>query len=238
MGNCNGTISVSPSGGLSPYEFEWMDANQIPIPGEKDSLIENLCSGKYFINVKDASGCLGIDSVIILEPEELLAAIDVGEKTCFGECDGQIKISISGGIEPYDIVWKDKDGLVIGTTDSLSKLCAGKYTSTIKDSNLCVKSIGPIFIEEFEEIEATFKIDSALCTKDDGEIAVIPIGTDSFKYQWFNNLMVPLGTDSVESNLVSGVYHVSLTSKTTSCSKLFSVTMSNSGSPKLQNRIP
>ena len=164
-GVCNGSILVSPSGGRSPYEFEWLDSLKVALPGETDSLIENLCSGKYFVKVKDASGCSKLDSIIILKPEELFVEVDVDDRTCFGECNGEIRITISGGVEPYDIVWKDKEGLVIGTTDTLSKLCAGSFTAVIKDSNLCSKPIGPIIIESYDEIEATFKVDSALCTK-------------------------------------------------------------------------
>ena len=69
--------------------------------------------------------------------------------------------------------------------------------------------------------------------KNDGEIVALPLGTDSFKYQWYDHLMVPLGTDSIQTNLSSGIYHVLLTSKSTNCSRLFTVTISDSGSPKL-----
>ena len=122
---------------------------------------------------------------------------------------------------------------LLGLTDTLSNLCVGSYTSIINDSNLCSKSIGPIIIDAYDDIEATFEIDSAECTKGDGEIAVIPMGADVFTFQWYDHVMTPLGTDSVQSNLTSGVYHVSLTSKTTNCSKLFTVTLSDVGSPKL-----
>ena len=64
-GICNGSIQVGVSGGLSPYEYEWLDSLKVPIPGEVDSLLENLCSGKYFIKVKDSNGCIGLDSIII-----------------------------------------------------------------------------------------------------------------------------------------------------------------------------
>jgi gliding motility-associated-like protein len=47
---CTGTITVSASGGVSPYTYLWFDGNT-------DTSLENLCSGEYAVTAYDYNGC-------------------------------------------------------------------------------------------------------------------------------------------------------------------------------------
>ncbi|MFM2387147.1 MAG: hypothetical protein RL660_1904, partial [Bacteroidota bacterium] len=62
FGLTSGTATVSVNGGTQPYSYQWsrsfLDTNPV---------IENLLSGFYSVQVTDANGCIGTDTVTIFE---------------------------------------------------------------------------------------------------------------------------------------------------------------------------
>lgn len=54
-GLCDGSITVTVSGGTPPYSYQWYDAGLNPI-GTNSSTITGLCSGNYSVEVSDAGG--------------------------------------------------------------------------------------------------------------------------------------------------------------------------------------
>ena len=58
---CDGTATVTPSGGTAPYTYSW---NTTPV--QTTQTANNLCPGTYIVTFTDNSGCLsGTDTVII-----------------------------------------------------------------------------------------------------------------------------------------------------------------------------
>lgn len=47
--SCSGTCTATPSGGQSPYTYQWSS-------GETTKTINNKCSGSYNVSVKDSNG--------------------------------------------------------------------------------------------------------------------------------------------------------------------------------------
>lgn len=64
LGNSDGSASVSATGGLSPYAYQW-DVNT---GNQTSAIASNLGAGTYSVSVTDANGCVAVDSV---EVEEL-----------------------------------------------------------------------------------------------------------------------------------------------------------------------
>jgi hypothetical protein len=62
VGNCDGAISVSLSGGSPPYVVEWFD-NNANLIGNSSS-IDNLCTGNYIINVTTTEQINRIDTLL------------------------------------------------------------------------------------------------------------------------------------------------------------------------------
>jgi hypothetical protein len=61
--NCNAMIDINPSGGTSPYTFQWSMPNGGSSSQED---LNNLCKvGLYNVTVTDASGCSATKSIII-----------------------------------------------------------------------------------------------------------------------------------------------------------------------------
>ncbi|MBL4578036.1 MAG: PKD domain-containing protein, partial [Flavobacteriales bacterium] len=50
-GACDGSINLTPSGGLAPYTFAWSN-------GETTEDISGLCVGSYTVTITDANGCI------------------------------------------------------------------------------------------------------------------------------------------------------------------------------------
>ena len=55
LGACDGSITVSVSGGNPPYSYQWFDDAGNPI-GPNAATIDNLCAGDYSVEVSDAAG--------------------------------------------------------------------------------------------------------------------------------------------------------------------------------------
>ena len=61
--SCTGTAAVHPSGGASPYSYEWDISGT---PAYTDS-ISDLCAGVYPVTITDANSCVYSDTAIINE---------------------------------------------------------------------------------------------------------------------------------------------------------------------------
>ncbi len=58
-GNCDGTLSISPSGGSGSLSFTWFDGNTT------DLSLDSLCEGIYSISIFDTTGCFISDTLSI-----------------------------------------------------------------------------------------------------------------------------------------------------------------------------
>ncbi|MBI2281023.1 MAG: PKD domain-containing protein [Bacteroidetes bacterium] len=61
-GLCDGSIVLTPSGGMAPFNYSWTPGGMTSNP------LTGLCSGTYTYTVIDANGCIQFDDVIISEP--------------------------------------------------------------------------------------------------------------------------------------------------------------------------
>jgi len=97
----------------------------------------------YSCIVTDAIGCQDSSYFVYLpQPDTLIANIDSTinyngtDVQCFGDTNGSILASASGGTNPYTYVWT-QNFQVIAQTDSLNNIGAGAYVVTITDTNGC-----------------------------------------------------------------------------------------------------
>jgi len=103
-GFIDGSINISTIGGTSPYTYNWTYPSGY-ISGNED--INNLFPGTYFLLVTDTNNCYDSLSVIISEPTVLSATSSTVNVSCYGGNDGNISVTISGGIAPYSYIWND-----------------------------------------------------------------------------------------------------------------------------------
>ena len=127
-GEENGSILLTPQGGVPPYEIEWD-------MGGSGTLIENLSAGSYICTITDSMSCSLADTFFVENPDTLLSGI-----SNFGlphVCDslGVLTPWVVGGVPPYSYNWST------GWQDSvLQNIPAGAYGLTVTDSNGCEKT--------------------------------------------------------------------------------------------------
>jgi len=64
-----------------------------------------LCAGIYTLTVTDANACTATTSVTITEPQEIALTSTQNNISCYGSCDGNATINVSGGTLPYAYLW-------------------------------------------------------------------------------------------------------------------------------------
>ena len=134
-GLSDGSITLSASGGSSPYSYLWND-------GSTGNSLTGLTAGTYTVEVTDINGCLIEEEFIITEPEcDLLVSGSVTGTTDSTTSDGSINIyPIIGGFPPYTYSWTGTGGYTATTAD-ISDLATGYYTLEVCDSLGCCESV-------------------------------------------------------------------------------------------------
>ena len=205
-GYSDGTATVTLSGGTAPYSYQWDDPE-----GTTDSTATGLSPNVWYnVTVIDAHGCTTVDSVMLSEPEVLLAEItDSTNVSCFGLSDGSATITPTGGTEPYSYIWDDD----LNTTDSIvTGLSANQYYHvTITDAKNCI-TIDSVMLSEPEVLlaEITNSTNISCFGLSDGSATITPIGgTEPYSYLWDDDLNT---TDSIVTGLSANqYYHVIIT---------------------------
>lgn len=201
-GNCDGEITVIPSGGTIPFTYQWDD----PL-AQTTAAADSLCAGTYSVEVTDANGCIDTVAGTVNNPVGLTATATPTDASCNGVCDGSAFVTVTGGTAPFTYLWDDPAGQ---TTDTATGLCAGSYTVTVTDINGC-DFIAPVTINEPDLITITFSnIVDLQCDGDCiGEAtAVVSGGTAPYTYQWDDALSQ--NTETADS-LCASVYTVTVT---------------------------
>lgn len=127
--SCDGSASVSPSGGVSPYTFQWDNSNF-----STTTSFANECAGTYSVIITDDNGCELSKTVNITQPTALAISANITNSNC-GQNNGQICANVNGGTAPYTYQWNDPNTQTGACGLSLN---AGCYTFTVTDANACV----------------------------------------------------------------------------------------------------
>jgi hypothetical protein len=131
---CNGTnsgsITVTESGGKSPYTYSWHPA---PGSGQGTATGAHLIAGTYTCNITDANGChtAVVDSVS--QPPVVKLVLSSVSPTCDTCKDGSIKATASGGVPGYSYSWE----FITATGCCPTGLAKGTYTCCVQDSYHC-----------------------------------------------------------------------------------------------------
>jgi hypothetical protein len=121
----NGSITVSASGGTGNKTFIWSN-------GATGSTISNLAAGNYSVTATDGNGCTATASYTISAPQNIIISGSVNAVTCFGNNDGNILVTATGGTGTKTFSWNNG---AIGA--GISNLAAGTYIVTATDDAGC-----------------------------------------------------------------------------------------------------
>ena len=125
-GDTNGTITVTPMGGISGYDYSWSN-------GSTTQTISGLSEGEYMLTVTDSENCSQSETYTLLNQIELIISTSSTAESSPGASDGAATVEIiSGGITPYEYEWSTGD-----TTATANNLISGAYNVTVTDANGC-----------------------------------------------------------------------------------------------------
>lgn len=124
-GYSNGVIQVLVLQGMPPFSYLWGN-------GATTQSIVGLGAGIYSVTITDAN--LNMDSLNIelLDPPFLSVSGIVTNASCSTCPDGEIQVTVNGGVPPYQFWWSNGE-----TSEELTNLVPGFYYASIADSYGC-----------------------------------------------------------------------------------------------------
>ena len=202
-GDATGAIDIAVQSGGGQLSYSWSYQNRT----SED--LTNLPSGSYTVTVTDTeSGLFSTASFVVSEPATgiNLDAVNVTDVACFGESNGSIDISASGGTGNLSYNWNA--GLP-GNANPSNLSARSDYSVTITDASGCDLASGPIAVNEPEQIVIQPNIiDIACFGEDNGQINLnVSGGTPDYTYRWSDGLPARRN----QSGLGVGSYEVTVT---------------------------
>jgi len=194
-GDQTGQIDITVQGGNPSYNIAWSS-------GDTTEDLSGVGAGNYDVTVTDQRNCSATASYAITEPPALTSSIDsVQDVTCFGDKDGYVDLSVSGGTPPYTYFWSN-----FSFSQDLNNVAGGKYVVTITDSLGCTTR-DSVTISEPSEIVLGFQVTQSACGQPNGSVNVIANGgVTPYMYQWSNG-----DTTQQIDSLTAGTYTVTVT---------------------------
>lgn len=198
----NGSISLSVTGGLTPYHFLWNN-------GDTTSAITQLSGGIYICEVSDANFCVTEEIVVeIIEPDMPLNVDSVLVTDVFlcNDSTGSISVFMGGGTPEYNYLWSNGD-----TTGAIENLHPGFYEFTVTDQNGCFLNSETYQIDTPpDDIElVTGSTPETLGFSNGTATVEASGGTPPYIYQWDGNANSQI--DPTATGLSTGAYEVTVT---------------------------
>ncbi len=202
-GESTGAIDISVQTESGTLSYLWS------YEGRTTEDLSGVPSGSYTVTVtNDNSGLTSSATFVVTEPSNAISIdnIDVTDVACFGESNGAINVTASGGTGGLSYAWSNGLPANAGPTGLAA---ANDYTVTITDSQGCMLASGPITVNEPGELLIQPNIvDIACFGENNGQInLVISGGTPDFTYSWSDGLPA----QESQTGLGVGSYQVTVT---------------------------
>lgn len=174
-GFSDGSIALTPGGGVPPFTFEWVENN------ETDNAIDNLMAGIYNAIITDSNGCTKTQIVELSEPAALQLTIDSSSTTpavsCNGDNDGRITVAYNSSdsinpVSPTPYTWSGN--IADPASPTALNLAPGTYSVTLTDVKGCTDSLSFTILEPQPIVAVIPPPASPLCF---GESTVFMIDT-------------------------------------------------------------
>ncbi|WP_027419396.1 T9SS type A sorting domain-containing protein [Crocinitomix catalasitica] len=132
----DGSISVIVEGGRDDFYFYDWDTDGLGDMDDPEMLL-GTTAGTYKLVVTDLDGCIDSTTITVGGIEGIEVTSIIVNETCDGSSDGEIDITVTGGVGGYVFDW-DNDGLgAFDDTEDIAGLEADRYDVYIKDADGC-----------------------------------------------------------------------------------------------------
>ena len=205
FGNSDGSINVGAAGGTGPYLYE-LNPGAI---SNATGIFTGLGQGSYSVTVTDASLCSEIfpDITTITEPPELQLSLINTDIPCYGDADGTITVTASGGTPGYEY---SRNNIIFQVSNVFTGLTPNTYTIWVRDVNGCLTS-DVIIVTEPPELLITgeLNVNNNICFGDSlGEIRILTVEGGVLPYSYSIDAGLTYVSTSDFQNLPAGNYQV------------------------------
>lgn len=191
-GDANGSITVTPMGGTSGYNYNWSNGSTI-------QTISGLSEGEYMLTVTDSENCSQSATYTLLDQIELVISTSSTPESSPGAGDGTATVVVlSGGTTPYEYEWSTGD-----LTATANNLISGAYTVTIMDANGCsVDGIAAVSSSDCS-LSAAVDILPVTCNGAENGSAIVTVenATEPISFLWSDG-----STIGNRSDLAADIY--------------------------------
>ncbi|MCK6691056.1 MAG: gliding motility-associated C-terminal domain-containing protein [Thermoanaerobaculia bacterium] len=171
----NGAITLTVSGGVMPYTFNWSN-------GATTQNLSNIPSGTYDVTVTGANGCTNSASIFVPNNNPQINIIPniIANTTCIGG-NGSISITVTPP-GSYTYLWSTG-----ATTQNLTNLPPGAYDVTVNGGGSCIQTASFTVPDQPNEPNLSFTFVTAKCGLSNGSINLtVTGGVPPYTYIWNN----------------------------------------------------
>ncbi len=142
----NDQITVTASGGTGSLEYSIGGVFQ------SSNVFGSVANGTYTVTVMDANGCTATTTATVAVNTLVVSASITSGISCFGENDGEITVSVSGGSAPFEY---SLNGGAFQSSNVFSNLAPGSYTVEVMDNDGFTKTTASVTISSPTQLTAT-----------------------------------------------------------------------------------
>ncbi|MBI1226780.1 MAG: T9SS type B sorting domain-containing protein [Bacteroidetes bacterium] len=189
-------ISVTPA---NTYTYSWSN-------GATTEDLTDVAPGTYTVTVSFGTTCTGTGSFTIAQQPNNPNVTFTTTPTVCELANGDIDVSVSGGVAPYTFAWSNG-----ATTEDLNMISAGNYTVTVTGANGCTGTSSINLTNSNPPITINSSITAnTTCNGGNGGIDIsltpaAPPGGGSYTFSWNNG-----ATTEDLSNVAPGNYSVTV----------------------------
>jgi|GEM_PF-5252777 len=167
-GSNDGSANAMPSGGTSPYTYNWSNT-------ANTQSLTNLAAGTYTLTLSDNLGATVVDSVIINQPSAITTTVQLDSNaSCFNSTDGGATVQASGGTPPYTYAWSNSS-----TSAFLTNVGFGLYDVTVTDFQGCTATDLAIINSNDITPPTAITQNASVYLDPAGQVTVIPSDIDN-----------------------------------------------------------
>ncbi|MBL4651315.1 MAG: T9SS type A sorting domain-containing protein, partial [Flavobacteriales bacterium] len=206
----NGTATTSPSGGSTPYVYNWSASTGFQ--STSSGTATALAAASYDVTVTGAALCTQTTTIVVSNNPGAFTTSNVCNGTSSaGASDGSSTTTPSGGTTPYTYAWSPAPATGQNTATATG-LPANSYTVTVTDSNGCVASDNCVVNDPGCATTITPSSTPETCTASDGTATATPTGgTTPYSYNWAASAGAQSISSPTATGLAAGSYAVTVT---------------------------
>ena len=195
-----GSIVLHVEGATPPYAFTIKSTANTVV--SNTSRVSCLTAGVYSVTVIDAVNCIQTVAITVQEPPVIALFTALTNVSCYGNLDGAVSLTATGGRQPFAYAWSDGS-----TVENRSGLAARPFSVVVTDANACTVSTA-VSLTQPPLLSLGGSFTNVSCFGgNNGRITIFPVGgTRPYSYSWDTG-----ATAQTVSGLIAGTYSVTVT---------------------------